>query len=70
MPRVCDLEPFVAESTPQPGSLEEASTAGELFQQQVQAYLIRMREAMCADLEELETQVADLEVRVTTLEGP
>ena len=54
--RTCALEPFVAESTPQPGSLEEASTAGELFQQQVQDYLIRLKEAICEDLREIEAQ--------------
>ncbi len=54
--RTCQIEPFVAESTPQPGSLEEASTAGELFQQQIQDYLIRALEAICADLQELDAE--------------
>ena len=54
--RTCQIEPFVAESTPQPGSLEEASTAGELFQQQIQDYLIRALEAVCADLQELDEE--------------
>lgn len=52
-PRICEIEPFVAESTPQPGSLEEASTAGELFQQQVQGYLTRFFEAVCQDLADI-----------------
>jgi len=51
--RTCDIAPFVAESTPQPGSLEEASTAGELFQQQLQDYLNRFREAICEDIQEI-----------------
>ncbi len=54
--RTCALEPFVADSTPQPGSLEEASTAGTIFQQQVQRYLQRLQEAVCEDLREIEAE--------------
>jgi len=51
--RTCNIEPFVSEVTPQPGSLEEASTAGEIFQNQVENYLNRLLEAVCADLQEI-----------------
>lgn len=54
--RTCALEPFVSEVTPQPGSLEEASTAGEIFQTQVEDYLTRLLEALCADLREIEAE--------------
>lgn len=52
-PRICGIEPFVSEVTPQPGSLEEASTAGEIFQKQVEDYLNRLLEALCADMQEI-----------------
>ena len=68
--RTCQIEPFVAESTPQPGSLEEASTAGELFQQQIQDYLIRALEAVCADLQELDAETPGYvpPIQVTSVE--
>lgn len=51
--RICETEPFVAESTPQSGSPEEAASANELFQQQVENYLDRLREAVCEDVTRL-----------------
>jgi hypothetical protein len=42
----------------------------ELFQQQIQEYLTRFREAVCADITCLETQLDDLDARVTALETP
>ena len=53
---ICDLEPFVSEVTPQPGSLEEASTAGEIFQTQIEDYLVRMLQALCDDLTEINVE--------------
>lgn len=49
----CEIAPFVAESTPQTSSPEEAASAGELFQQQVQDYLNRLRDAICEDVTRL-----------------
>ncbi len=68
--RTCEIEPFVAEVTPQPASLEEASTAGEIFQQQVQDYLIRMLQAVCADLQELDGETPGYvpPIQVTSVE--
>ena len=54
--RTCQTEPFVADSTPQPGSLEEASTAGNIFQQQIQRYLQRMLDDICADFQALDAE--------------
>lgn len=51
----CNIEPFVAEVTPQDGSLQSAASAAEIFTQQVEAYLQRLREAMCMDIETIET---------------
>lgn len=63
---LCEMEPFVSQVTPQ---LDDPSSI-ELFQQEIQDYLIRMRENLCLDLTCIEDQVDALEVRVTTLEGP
>lgn len=49
----CEIEPFVAQSTPQSSSPEEAASAGELFQQQVENYLNRLRAAICEDVTRL-----------------
>ena len=72
---ICDLEPFVSEVTPQPGSLEEASTAGELFQTQIEDYLVRMLQAMCDDLTEVSNECCvgyqpPIRVRSTVLDIP
>jgi hypothetical protein len=61
MSDTCDLEPFVPASTPQGNSLEEASTAGEIFQQQVAAYLRRLLNALCVDLQAIEDRLDALE---------
>ena len=54
---VCATEDFVAEATPQSGSLEEAASTQEILIQQVEGYLNRMREAMCNDLTSLQVQL-------------
>ncbi len=69
MPRVCDLEPFLYPSTPQ-ADLEEGASGGQINEQVLEGYLERMREAMCEDLQELQSQIDALEVRVTALETP
>lgn len=57
---ICNFEEFVAEVTPQSGSLEEAASASEILIQQVEGYLQRMKAAMCADVLALEAQIAAL----------
>jgi hypothetical protein len=59
----CDIEPFVPASTPQAADLAQASTAGEIFQQQVAAYLRRLIVSLCVDLQAIED-------RLTALESP
>ena len=54
---VCATEDFVAEATPQSGSLEDAASTQEILIQQVEGYLNRMREAMCNDLTSLQVQL-------------
>ena len=49
----CNFEAFVAEVTPQIGSLEEAGSAQEILIQQLEGYLQRFKTAICADLESL-----------------
>jgi hypothetical protein len=72
--RTCLTEPFVADSTPQPGSLEEASTAGNIFQQQIQRYLIRLLADICADLQALDAEtpgyVPPIQVTSVTIDIP
>lgn len=59
---ICDLEPFLYDQVPQP----DDPTAIQLSQEQLQSYLARMLTALC----EMQEQIDDLEVRVTSLEGP
>jgi len=73
--RICDIEPFVAESTPQLNSPEEASSAGEIFQQQIQGYLNRLRDALCEDVQEIGREccinyTSPAVVRSTTVDFP
>lgn len=63
---LCGMEPFVSQVTPQ---LDDPSSI-ELFQQEIQDYLIRMRDNLCLDLTCIEGRIDALAVRVTTLEGP
>ncbi len=69
MPRVCELEPFLYPSTPQPEA-EEGASGGQINEQVLEGYLERMREAMCEDLQELQAAIDALDVRVTALETP
>ncbi len=62
----CDMEPFVSQVTPQ---LEDPSSI-ELFQQQIQDYLIRLRENICTDMNCIEDRIDALDVRITALEAP
>ena len=55
---ICDLEDFVSDVTAQVQSLEHAASTMELFMQQVEGYLQRMRQAMCNDVLNLEIQIA------------
>ena len=50
---LCNMDPFVAEVTPQAGSLEEAASTQEILIQQIENYLQRMKIAVCTDLEAL-----------------
>jgi len=50
---ICNIDPFVAEVTPQSGSLEEAASTQEILIQQVENYLQRMKSAICSDLASL-----------------
>lgn len=50
---ICNFEEFVADVTPQSGSLEEAASTQEILIQQIEGYLARMKAALCADVEAL-----------------
>jgi hypothetical protein len=64
----CDLEPFVADVTPQAGSLQEAASAQELTIQQLQGYLQRLKTAICTDIQDLQAQI-DAVVGATSFLG-
>lgn len=57
---ICNFEEFVAEVTPQIGSLEEAGSAQEILIQQVEGYFQRMKAALCADVTNLQDQIDNL----------
>ncbi len=57
---ICSFEDFIAEATPQSGSLEEAASTQEILIQQLEGYLNRMREAVCADVTNLQTQITNI----------
>ncbi len=51
---ICTFEEFVAEATPQSGSLEEAASTQEILIQQIEGYLARLKVALCTDVQTLE----------------
>lgn len=63
---LCDMEPFVSQVTPQ----ADDPSSIELFQQEIQDYLIRMRANLCTDLTCIEDRIDALDVRITVLENP
>lgn len=58
--RTCDLPPFKFQSVPQP-QLETGASSSQLNEQQIEAYLKRFRDAVCADLEALDERITTLE---------
>lgn len=54
---VCTLDDFMAEATPQSGSLAEAASTQEILIQQLEGYLNRMREAVCTDVLALQVSI-------------
>jgi len=55
----CDVEPFIYQATPQPES-ESGASSNQINEQALQDYLSRFKDAVCADLQALEAQVAAL----------
>lgn len=51
-PRICNIEPFIYQATPQEVGGEGAS-ANQVNEQAIEDYLNRMREALCADIQGL-----------------
>jgi len=68
--RTCQSEPFVPDVSPQPGSLDEAATAGALFQDQIAGYLQRLLDDICADLQALDAETPGYvpPIQVTSVE--
>lgn len=61
---ICNMEDFVAEVTAQSASLEEAASTMEIFMQQVEGYLSRLRTAVCTDVTNLNTQINEAYIRL------
>ncbi|RPH70246.1 hypothetical protein EHM76_06690, partial [bacterium] len=51
-PRICSVEPFLYQATPQPVG-DQGASASQVNEQQIESYLNRLRTAICEDLEEL-----------------
>jgi len=56
----CDVPPFKYQSTPQPIG-ETGASSNQINEQAVELYLMRLLEAICADLEALEARIEALE---------
>lgn len=65
--RVCQIEPFRYQSTPQPGA-EDGASGNQINEQAVEDYLSRLRTAICDDLEEIIEQAAVGEGALSFLE--
>ena len=55
-PRICQIEPFLYQATPQPVG-EEASTSNQINEQAIENYLNRLREALCEDIQEIVNEI-------------
>lgn len=49
-PRICSVEPFIYQATPQMES-ESGASAGQVNDQHIENYLNRLREALCLDIQ-------------------
>lgn len=67
---ICNFEEFVAEATPQPGSLIEAASTQEILIQQIEGYLSRLNAAVCTDVSALQTTITELTATVAALNCP
>jgi hypothetical protein len=56
--RICDLEPFVSQVTCTEPPTGHAVT---LVQQEIEAYLKRMKDALCDDIADLYARIAAIE---------
>lgn len=54
---ICSFEEFVAEATPQSGSLQEAASTQELLIQQIEGYFARLKAALCRDLGLVQSEI-------------
>lgn len=67
MTDTCNIEPFRYQATPQPVG-EHGASANQINEQHLEDYLERLRQAVCADVQALQSRVAALEARVAELE--
>lgn len=67
MIETCNVEPFRYQATPQPVG-DHGASANQINEQYLEAYLERLRQAVCADLQGLQSRIEALEARVAALE--
>lgn len=63
----CSLPPFRYQSIPQPTG-NEGSSSNNINEQFLEAYLKRLKDAVCADLNALSSRLDSLEARIEALE--
>lgn len=68
MTDTCDIEPFRYQATPQPVG-DHGASANQINEQFLEAYLERLRQAVCTDIGGLQSRIAELEARVAALES-
>lgn len=60
---ICDFQPFKSSVTPEGSDVE-------ILRQEIEDYILRLRDQICADIRCLEDLIAALDVRITALETP
>lgn len=66
MTDTCNIEPFRYQATPQPVG-DHGASANQINEQYLEDYLERLRQAVCADLQGLQSRIAALEAQVAAL---
>lgn len=56
----CDIPPFKYQSVPQPVG-DQGASSNQINEQAIEGYLMRLKEAICADLQALEARIEALE---------
>ena len=60
---ICQLEPFRSAVTPETSDVE-------ILRQELEDYMLRLKDQLCEDIRCLDAKIAALDARVTALETP